>query len=63
VIAARLREILRPIRRSGAGVGLGRTVSRGLIEAMRGTLEPEESPGGGLTMAISVPAAPGGGQQ
>jgi hypothetical protein len=29
-----------------------------LTEAMRGTLEPEETPGGGLTMAISVPAAP-----
>jgi hypothetical protein len=30
---------------------------------MHGTLEPEETPGGGLTMAISVPAAPGGVQQ
>jgi len=36
-------------------------VSRGLTEAMHGTLEPEETPGGGLTMAISVPA-PGGAQ-
>jgi two-component system, OmpR family, sensor histidine kinase KdpD len=41
------------------GVGLGLTVSRGLTEAMRGTLEPEETSGGGLTMAISVPAASG----
>jgi hypothetical protein len=24
---------------------------------MRGTLEPEETPGGGLTMAISMPVA------
>jgi two-component system, OmpR family, sensor histidine kinase KdpD len=40
------------------GVGLGLAVSRGLTEAMRGTLEPEETPGGGLTMAISLPAAP-----
>ena len=41
------------------GVGLGLTLSRGLAEAMRGTLEPEQTAGGGLTMAISVPAIPG----
>ncbi len=41
------------------GVGLGLALSRGLTEAMGGTLEPEETPGGGLTMAISVPVAPG----
>jgi two-component system sensor histidine kinase KdpD len=40
------------------GVGLGLAVSRGLTEAMRGTLEPEETPGGGLTMTISLPGAP-----
>jgi two-component system, OmpR family, sensor histidine kinase KdpD len=44
---------------STIGVGLGLTVSRGLTDAMGGTLEPEETPGGGLTMAISVPAASG----
>jgi two-component system sensor histidine kinase KdpD len=43
---------------SATGVGLGLTVSRGLTEAMGGTLEPEETPGGGLTMAISLPAVP-----
>jgi two-component system, OmpR family, sensor histidine kinase KdpD len=41
------------------GIGLGLAVSRGLTEAMRGTLEPDETPGGGLTMIMSVPAAPG----
>ena len=45
--------------RSAIGVGLGLTVSRGLTEAMHGTLKPEETSGGGLTMAISVPAASG----
>jgi two-component system, OmpR family, sensor histidine kinase KdpD len=40
------------------GVGLGLALSRGLTEAMGGTLEPRETTGGGLTMAISLPAAP-----
>jgi two-component system, OmpR family, sensor histidine kinase KdpD len=39
------------------GVGLGLVVSRGLAEAMGGTVEPEETPGGGLTMVVSLPAA------
>jgi two-component system, OmpR family, sensor histidine kinase KdpD len=41
------------------GVGLGLALSRGLTEAMGGSLEPEDTPGGGLTMAISLPIAPG----
>src|SRR6202042_3015578 len=40
-------------------VGLGVALSRGLTEARGGTLEPEETPGGGLTMSLSLPAAPG----
>ncbi|HEY2549415.1 MAG TPA: DUF4118 domain-containing protein [Streptosporangiaceae bacterium] len=40
------------------GVGLGLALSRGLTEAMGGTLEPEDTPGGGLTMTLSLPAAP-----
>src|SRR6266568_4635390 len=33
------------------GIGLGLALSRGLTEAMDGTLEPEDTPGGGLTIA------------
>jgi len=40
------------------GVGLGLALSRGLTEAMGGTLTAEDTPGGGLTMTMSVPAAP-----
>jgi two-component system, OmpR family, sensor histidine kinase KdpD len=39
-------------------VGLGLVVSRSLAEAMGGTVEPEETPGGGLTMTVSLPAVP-----
>ncbi|WP_219462025.1 sensor histidine kinase, partial [Nonomuraea rhizosphaerae] len=44
--------------RSGAGLGLGLALSRGLTEAMGGTLTPEETPGGGLTMTVSLRRAP-----
>ena len=43
---------------SRTGVGLGLVVSRSLAEAMGSTVEPEETPGGGLTMVVSLPAAP-----
>lgn len=41
----------------GSGVGLGLAVARGFTEAMGGTLEAEDTPGGGLTMVLTVPAA------
>jgi two-component system sensor histidine kinase KdpD len=41
------------------GVGLGLALSRGLTEAMDGTLTAEDTPGGGLTMTVNLPAAPG----
>jgi two-component system, OmpR family, sensor histidine kinase KdpD len=42
-------------RDNGTGVGLGLALSRGLTEAMGGTLTPEETPGGGLTMILTLP--------
>ena len=41
----------------GAGVGLGLAVARGFVEAVGGTLVPEDTPGGGLTMTVSLPVA------
>ncbi|HEY2222240.1 MAG TPA: ATP-binding protein [Actinomycetospora sp.] len=45
-------------RDTGTGVGLGLHVARGFTEAMGGTLTPEDTPGGGLTMVLSLPTAP-----
>jgi two-component system, OmpR family, sensor histidine kinase KdpD len=43
----------------GAGVGLGLAVARGFVEAMGGTLTAEDTPGGGMTMVLTLRAAPG----
>ncbi|MFI8105184.1 ATP-binding protein [Streptomyces sp. NPDC086023] len=40
----------------GAGVGLGLAVARGFTEAIGGSLAAEDTPGGGLTMVLSLPA-------
>ncbi|WP_033318831.1 sensor histidine kinase [Streptomyces yerevanensis] len=42
----------------GTGVGLGLAVARGFAEAMGGTLDAEDTPGGGLTMVLTVQAGP-----
>jgi len=57
-----LDNVFLPFQRLGdtdttTGIGLGLAVSRGLVEAMGGTLEPEETPGGGLTMVVTLPTA------
>lgn len=43
----------------GEGLGLGLAVARGLAEVMGGTLSAEDTPGGGLTMVLSLPRAEG----
>ena len=42
-------------RDNETGVGLGLALSRGLAEAMHGSLEPDSTPGGGLTMILRLP--------
>ncbi|MFI5609294.1 DUF4118 domain-containing protein [Amycolatopsis sp. NPDC051903] len=46
-------------RDSTPGVGLGLSVAKGFIEAMGGTIRAEDTPGGGLTVVISLPAYTG----
>jgi two-component system, OmpR family, sensor histidine kinase KdpD len=43
----------------GNGVGLGLAVARGFAEAMGSTLAAEDTPSGGLTMVLTLSAAPG----
>ncbi|MHA6783587.1 DUF4118 domain-containing protein [Pseudonocardia saturnea] len=44
-------------RHSTGGVGLGLSVARGFTEAMGGSLAAEDTPGGGLTLVVALPAA------
>ena len=58
----RREEMFAPFQRLGdtdntSGLGLGLALSRGFMEGMGGTLTPEDTPGGGLTMVIALPVA------
>src|SRR6266516_3214172 len=41
---------------TGTGTGLGLAVARGFVEAMGGEITVEDTPGGGLTMVVSLEA-------
>lgn len=41
----------------GNGVGLGLAVAHGFVDAMGGSLDAEDTPGGGLTMVLRLPVA------
>jgi two-component system sensor histidine kinase KdpD len=41
-----------------SGVGLGLAVARGFVDAIGAQLAAEDTPGGGLTVVISLPVAP-----
>lgn len=56
-------EVFIPFQRLGdtdntSGLGLGLALSKGFMEAMGGTLRPEDTPGGGLTMVATLEAVP-----
>ncbi len=60
--AAAREQVFTPFQRLGdtdntTGVGLGLALSRGLTEAMDGSLTTEDTPGGGVTMTVNLPAA------
>jgi len=62
VAADRQETMFAPFQRLGdsdntIGLGLGLALSRGFTEGMGGTLTPEDTPGGGLTMVIALPVA------
>lgn len=42
---------------AGSGIGLGLAVARGLAQAVDASIEVDDTPGGGLTMIITVPIA------
>lgn len=44
-------------RNTGTGVGLGLAVARGFIEAMGASMTAADTPGGGLTMRVTLPVA------
>ena len=54
------QRVFVPFQRLGdttpTGLGLGLALSRGLVEAMAGSLDLHDTPGGGLTVVISLPA-------
>lgn len=47
---------------AGGGIGLGLAVAKGFSEAMGGRLTAEPTPGGGLTMVVTLPLWTGGPQ-
>ncbi len=55
-------RVFQPFQRSGddhagSGVGLGLAVARGFVNAMGGTIEIDDTAGGGTTFVISLPVA------
>lgn len=69
IAPAAVLELFRPFQRlddspssrdGRSGIGLGLAVAKGFTEAMGGTLMAEATPGGGLTMVVTLPLWTGG---
>jgi two-component system sensor histidine kinase KdpD len=63
VATADRERMFEPFQRLGdndvtTGIGLGLAVARGFVEAVGGTLAASDTPGGGLTMTVSLPVQP-----
>jgi signal transduction histidine kinase len=53
----RLEASRRESRASGTGVGLGLAVVKGFLDTMGGSVAAADTPGGGLTIRVTLPAA------
>jgi two-component system sensor histidine kinase KdpD len=56
-------QLFAPFQRLGdqdnnTGVGLGLSVAKGFVEAMGGTVQATDTPGGGLTVLVDLAAPP-----
>ncbi|ANI39587.1 sensor histidine kinase [Mycolicibacterium vaccae] len=61
-------QLFEPFQRLGdtdntSGVGLGLSVARGFTEAMGGSISTGDTPGGGLTVVVDLPADSSGGSR
>jgi two-component system sensor histidine kinase KdpD len=51
----RIFEAFQRLRKRPPGTGLGLAIARGFVEAHRGDLHVETTPGGGATFVVSLP--------
>jgi two-component system sensor histidine kinase KdpD len=56
-LKARIFEPFERLDERGSGVGLGLAVAKGFLDAMGGSVAAADTPGGGLTMRVTLPVA------